>query len=65
MAHRSWCAETTGQESNERLEFLGDAVLQLVATDHIFRTYDLLPEGELAKVRASVVSSAGPLIETH
>jgi len=58
MAHRSWCAETTGQESNERLEFLGDAVLQLVVTDHIFRTYDLLPEGELAKVRASVVSSA-------
>ena len=58
MAHRSWCAETTGQESNERLEFLGDAVLQLVVTDHIFRTYDRLPEGELAKVRASVVSSA-------
>jgi ribonuclease-3 len=58
MAHRSWCAETTGQESNERLEFLGDAVLQLIVTDHIFRTYDLLPEGELAKVRASVVSSA-------
>jgi ribonuclease-3 len=58
MAHRSWCAETTGQESNERLEFLGDAVLQLIVTDHIFRTYDRLPEGELAKVRASVVSSA-------
>ena len=58
MAHRSWCAETAGEDSNERLEFLGDAVLQLVVTDHIFRTYDRLPEGELAKVRASVVSSA-------
>jgi ribonuclease-3 len=58
MAHRSWCAETVGQDSNERLEFLGDAVLQLVVTDHIFRTYDSLPEGELAKVRASVVSAA-------
>jgi len=55
---RSWCAEVAGQESNERLEFLGDAVLGLVVTDHIFRTYPDLPEGELAKVRASVVNSA-------
>jgi ribonuclease III len=44
--------------SNERLEFLGDAVLGLVVTDHIFRTYPDLPEGELAKVRATVVSAA-------
>jgi ribonuclease-3 len=58
LAHRSWCAETTGEPSNERLEFLGDAVLQLVVTNHIFNTYPDLPEGELAKVRASVVSSA-------
>src|SRR3954451_5011274 len=56
MAHRSWCAETPGEPSNERLEFLGDAVLGLVVTDHLFRSYDL-PEGELAKVRASVVNS--------
>ena len=58
MAHRSWCAETGHVESNERLEFLGDAVLGVVVTDHIFRTYPHLPEGELAKVRASVVNSA-------
>ena len=57
MAHRSWCAETPGTLSNERLEFLGDAVLGLVVTDHLFRTYPDLPEGELAKVRASVVNS--------
>src|SRR4051794_41366667 len=57
MSHRSWCAETPGVASNERLEFLGDAVLGLVVTAHLFRTYDL-PEGELAKVRASVVNSA-------
>lgn len=57
MAHRSWCAETPGESSNERLEFLGDAVLGLVVTDHLFRTYPFLPEGELAKVRASVVNS--------
>jgi ribonuclease III len=58
LAHRSWVAEWPGNASNERLEFLGDAVLGLVVTDHIFRTYPELPEGELAKVRASVVSSA-------
>jgi ribonuclease III len=58
LSHRSWCAENPGTGSNERLEFLGDAVLGLVVTDHLFRTYPDLPEGELAKVRASVVNSA-------
>jgi ribonuclease III len=58
LAHRSWCAETPGTPSNERLEFLGDAVLGLVVTDFLFRSYPHLPEGELAKVRASVVNSA-------
>jgi ribonuclease-3 len=58
MSHRSWCAENPGFESNERLEFLGDAVLGLVVTDHLFRTYPDLPEGELAKVRAALVSSS-------
>ena len=58
MAHRSWCAENGPSLSNERLEFLGDAVLGLVVTDHIYRTYPHLPEGELAKVRATVVSAA-------
>ena len=57
LAHRSWCSETEGAQSNERLEFLGDAVLGLVVTDHLFRTYPDLPEGELAKVRASLVNS--------
>ncbi|MGH9104079.1 MAG: ribonuclease III [Acidimicrobiales bacterium] len=57
LAHRSWCAEAAGEESNERLEFLGDAVLGLVVTDHIYRRYPDLPEGELAKLRAAVVSS--------
>ncbi len=47
-----------GTGSNERLEFLGDAVLGLVVTDHLYRTYPDMPEGELAKVRASVVNSA-------
>jgi ribonuclease III len=58
LAHRSWCAENPGTGSNERLEFLGDAVLGLIVTDHLYRTYPDMPEGELAKVRASVVNSA-------
>ena len=58
MAHRSWCAEHPGQEPNERLEFLGDAVLGLVVTDYLYRAYPDLPEGELAKARAAVVNSA-------
>ncbi|HUR76755.1 MAG TPA: ribonuclease III [Acidimicrobiales bacterium] len=63
LAHRSWCAENEGTASNERLEFLGDSVLGLVVTDHIYRTYPELPEGELAKVRSSVVN-AQALAET-
>jgi ribonuclease III len=58
LAHRSWCAENPGTGSNERLEFLGDAVLGLVVTDYLYRAYPDMPEGELAKVRASVVNSA-------
>lgn len=58
LRHRSWCAENGSVESNERLEFLGDAVLGLVVTAHLFTTYPTYPEGELAKIRAAVVSSA-------
>lgn len=58
VVHRSWCAEHAGWASNERLEFLGDSVLGLAVTDHLYRTYPDLPEGALAKVRASVVSAA-------
>jgi ribonuclease-3 len=58
LAHRSWCAENgVGVPSNERLEFLGDAVLGLVVTDHLYRTYPDLPEGQLAQVRAAVVNA--------
>jgi len=62
LSHRSWCSECPGHESNERLEFLGDAVLGLVVTDYLFRTYPALPEGQLAQVRAAVVN-AGALAE--
>ena len=62
LAHRSWCAESPGSGSNERLEFLGDAVLGLVVTSHLYRTYPSLPEGQLAQVRAAVVN-AGALAD--
>jgi len=58
LAHRSWCAENGAAESNERLEFLGDAVLGLVVADEIFSGYPTLPEGQLAKLRAGVVNAA-------
>ncbi|NCY15530.1 MAG: ribonuclease III [Actinobacteria bacterium] len=56
LTHRSWCAENAGSRSNERLEFLGDAVLGLIVTDHIFTAHPEMPEGSLAKLRAAVVS---------
>ncbi len=58
LSHRSWCAEAGGQPSNERLEFLGDAVLGLVVAEHSYRLYPELAEGSLAKVRAAVVNTA-------
>ncbi len=58
LTHRSYCAEHEGTESNERLEFLGDAVLGLAVTDYIHSTYPDLPEGQLAKLRASVVNTS-------
>jgi len=57
LSHRSWCAENAGHDSNERLEFLGDAVLSIVVTEHLYAAYPDLPEGELAKARAAVVSA--------
>jgi ribonuclease-3 len=57
LSHRSWCAEQGGLPSNERLEFLGDAVLGLVVAEYSYRRFPDMPEGELAKVRAAVVNA--------
>ena len=57
LSHRSYCAEWGGQPSNERLELLGDAVLGLVVADHLYRAFPDLAEGDLARLRASVVST--------
>jgi ribonuclease III len=58
LAHRSWCAEFGGEPSNERLEFLGDAVLGWVVADIAYRRHGDLPEGKLTDLRKSVVNAA-------
>jgi len=56
LTHRSFAYENGGLPTNERLEFLGDSVLGLVVTDELYRSQPNLPEGQLAKLRASVVN---------
>lgn len=53
LTHRS-----AGGENNERLEFLGDAVLDLVVTEFIFRSHAAAPEGDLSRLRASLVNDS-------
>jgi ribonuclease-3 len=56
LTHRSVSSDNSSRANNERLEFLGDAVLQLVITDYLYASFPNLAEGKLAKVRAAVVS---------
>jgi ribonuclease-3 len=56
LVHRSFAFEQGLLETNERLEFLGDAVLGLVVTDLVYRTFPDRSEGELAKLRAAMVN---------
>ncbi|MEX0869278.1 MAG: ribonuclease III [Nitriliruptoraceae bacterium] len=58
LCHRSWTFEHPGGDDNERLEFLGDAVLGLVVTDRIYSANPDEREGRLAKVRAAAVKTA-------
>lgn len=60
MTHRSYLNEhrDATQEHNERYEFLGDAVLELVVTDFLFEKYPRKPEGELTAVRAALVNTS-------
>ncbi len=59
FTHRSYLNEnpSAGLEHNERLEFLGDAVLELAVTDFLYRTYGDSPEGELTAYRAALVNA--------
>ncbi len=56
LVHSSYANEKRGNtHSNERLEFLGDSVLSVIVAEHIFNKYPNMPEGELTKLRASLV----------
>ena len=59
FVHRSYLNESKerGLEHNERLEFLGDAVLELVVTDYLYKQYPDKPEGELTAIRAALVNT--------
>ena len=59
FTHRSYLNEnkSLGIEHNERLEFLGDAVLELVTTDYLFQKYPKKPEGDLTALRSALVNS--------
>jgi ribonuclease-3 len=57
LTHSSYANENRGRISdNERLEFLGDAVLGLVIADYLYRLFEEHKEGDLTKIRASIVS---------
>ncbi len=56
LTHRSYAYEHGGLPTNERLEFLGDSVLGIIVTDALYRNHPDLPEGRLAKLRASIVN---------
>ncbi|OBB83701.1 ribonuclease III [Mycobacterium colombiense] len=57
LTHRSYAYEHGGLPTNERLEFLGDAVLGLTITDELYHRHPDRTEGDLAKLRASVVNT--------
>lgn len=57
LTHSSYANELFLDKAccNERLEFLGDAVLELIVSEHVFKNNDGMPEGEMTKLRASIV----------
>ena len=57
LVHRSYAYENGAIPHNERLEFLGDSVLGVVITEHLYLRFPELPEGRLAKLRAAVVNA--------
>lgn len=57
LAHRSWVSEQLGEVDNERLEFLGDAIVGLVVADMAYRRHPDLLEGPLTSLRISVVNA--------
>lgn len=58
VSHRSWIAESSDEVSNERLEFLGDAVLGWVVADLVYSEFEDWDEGRLTDLRKSVVNAS-------
>ena len=57
VTHRSFAYENGGLPTNERMEFLGDAVLGLIVTESLYLRYPDVSEGHLAKMRAAIVNA--------
>ncbi len=55
LTHSSYAHENKSVQYNEKVEFLGDAVLELISSEYIFKTYSRLTEGEMTKARAYAV----------
>ena len=66
LTHTSYAYENNC-ESNEKLEFLGDSILEFVSSEYLYKNYENLKEGEMTKVRASVVceESLSKLAKSH
>ena len=60
LTHSSYANENreSGLPDNERLEFLGDSILGFVVAEYLYRSFPARPEGELTRMRASLVSSS-------
>ena len=54
LTHRTYAVEHGINYDNQRLEFLGDAVLEIIHTEHLFHLYPELPEGDLTKIRSAL-----------
>lgn len=63
LTHPSYAVEGVSEQHNQRLEFVGDAVIGLIAADYLFKKYPEKSEGDLTKMRAAVVCEAS-LAET-
>ena len=56
VTHKSYAAERNVKYDNQRLEFFGDAVVELVLTKHLYFRYPALQEGDLTKIRSALVN---------
>ncbi len=67
MSHSSYANEhrAQGAGDNERLEFLGDAVLEIISSDFLYRAYPDMQEGQLTKLRASLVCEPTLALSAH